>query len=121
MIAVRRSKKKEEQDINFSRSVLWFCGSVFYVRENFHTTDCLNWKLTQISATPVGDVKLVAALPDFAESESVEGGQEQEGHQVENHQRDGGGDQAVGLVHPERGGQDVAGVGPGGGQGQVVL
>ena len=40
---------------------------------------------------------------------------------MENHQRDGGGDQAVGLVHPERGGQDVAGVGPGGGQGQVVV
>ena len=36
-------------------------------------------------------------------------------------QGDGGGDEAVGLVHPEGGGQDERPVAPSGGHGQVVL
>ena len=77
--------------------------------------------LTKISAAPVVDLELVAALPYFAEGESVEGGEEEKGHQVEDQQGDGGGDQAVGLVHPQRGGEDVGAVAPRGGQRQVVL
>ena len=56
--------------------------------------------LTEISAAPVVDVELVAALPDLAEGEDVEGGEEEEGDQVEPHQGDGGGDKTVSLVHP---------------------
>ena len=77
--------------------------------------------VTEISAAAVVNLELVAALPDPTEGESVEAGQEDQGHQVEDHQGDGGRDQAVGGVHPERGGQDVGGEGPRGGERQVVV
>ena len=75
----------------------------------------------EVSAPSVGDLELVTAPLDVDEGESVENGEEKEGQEVEEEEVEEGGEETVGLVDPERGGEDVADRAPGGGQGHVVL
>ena len=75
----------------------------------------------EVSAPPVGDLELVATPLDVDEGESVENGEEEEGQEVKEEEVEEGGEETVRLVDPERGGEDVADLAAGGGQGHVVL